>query len=172
MKLKYKITFTVTVILAITSWVIAIYYWDKLPSVIPTHFGISGQADGWADKSIFQVYLIPFLQSLISGLFVFVYYKPQYSNMPTTMWLKTLDKRHKDRAYDLIRTTMAGVSIIVGFLFTYLTYGMNLAAINKGLGLSSEIMFSIIGIMIAWLVFWTIKSYRVTKKTVDSQSEK
>ena len=27
------------------------YYWPALPDVIPTHFGISGEADGWGSKN-------------------------------------------------------------------------------------------------------------------------
>ena len=30
---------------------ILVYYWPALPDVIPTHFGISGEADGWGSKN-------------------------------------------------------------------------------------------------------------------------
>lgn len=168
MKLKFKITFAIATILAVASWVIAVYYWDKLPSVIPIHFGISGAADGWADKSIFQVFLLPLLQAMILLLFVFIYYRPQYSNIPTTMWLAALDDKNKARAYELIRTLHAGVLLIVGTMFTYLTYSMNASALVKGRGLSSPFLFLIIGLMLIWIVYWTVRVYRATKAAITS----
>lgn len=169
MKLKHKIYFSIAALLALVSWAIAIYYWDKLPQVIPIHFGISGQADGWANKSIFNVFLMPFLQSLLLGLFVILYYKPQYSDIPTTMWLMTLDKKHRDHAFSLIRIMLVGMSLWIGLLFTYITYGSNVSALNHDLGLSSPLLFSIIGLMIIWLIFWTVKVYRATRQAMNSK---
>jgi len=166
MKLQYKIAFATIISLAITSWVIAIVYWARLPEVIPIHFGISGMADDWADKSIIMVYLLPFLQTLMIAIFTFVYHRPQYSNLPSTMWLTTLDQKHKDLAYDLIRTMDMGVAVIVGVLLTYITYGMNASAINPSRGLSNTILFSIIGLMMAWIIYWTVKIYHITKKAI------
>lgn len=170
MKLKYKIAFAIIILLAIASWVIAIIFWSKLPEVIPIHFGISGMADGWADKSVFMVYLIPFLQSLMIALFVFVYRKPQYSNLPSTMWLATLDQKNKDLAYDLIRTMDMGAAIFVGVLFTYITYGMNVSAINPNKGLSNKFLFSILGLIMVWIIYWTVKIYRITKKAIAKKA--
>lgn len=164
MKLKYKVAFVTIIMLAIVSWIIAIIFWGKLPEVIPIHFGVSGMADGWADKSVFMVYLMPLLQSLMIVLFAFVYHKPQYSNLPSTMWLATLDPKHKNLAYDLIRTMDMGVAIFAGALFTYMTYGMNMSAIDPGQGLENAILFLIVGLMMVWIIYWTIKIYRITKK--------
>jgi len=172
MKLKHKIYFSIAALLALASWAIAIYYWDKIPQTIPIHFGISGQADGWANKSIFNVSLIPFLQTIFLGLFVFLYYKPQYSDIPTTMWLMTLDKKHRDHAFSLIRIMLVGMSLWLGILFTYMTYGMNISAIGPDSGLSTPIMFSVIGLMILWLTYWTIKVYRATKEAMASSRNK
>ncbi len=168
MKVQHKIYFSMAVLLALTSWIIAIYYWGKLPQVIPIHFGISGQADDWADKSIFYVYMIPFLQTLILAMFVFLYYKPQYSDIPTTMWLTTLDKKHREHAFELIRIMLVGMSIWLGLLFTYMTYGMNAASMKSDTGLSTPLLFSIIGLMIVWLIYWTVKVYRATKEAIKS----
>ncbi len=172
MKLKFKITFAVATILAVASWVIAIYYWDKLPAVIPVHFGISGAADGWADKSIFQVFLLPFLQAMILALMIFVYYKPQYSNIPSTMWLVALDEKNKAHAFDLIRTLNAGVLLLVSVMFTYITYNMNQSAVDKNLSLSTPALLIIIGMMFIWIIYWSLKVYRDIKNAVASQAKR
>ena len=171
MKLKHKILFTVAVILAIASWAISICYWSKLPDIIPTHFGISGQPDSWSDKSLLSVFMIPVLQSILTTSFVALYYKPQYSNMPTTMWLMTLDKGQRERAFSLIRTMLVGTSLWIGALFTYLTYGMNVAALNDGQGLSSLLMLLLIGFMLIWLAYWTIRVYKSTKKSIADETK-
>lgn len=168
MKKKHKLLFAIAFALAIASWLIAIYYWGKLPSSIPTHFGFSGQADAWSDKTIISVFLMPLIQSLILGLFVFLYYKPQYSDIPTTMWLTTLDKKHKEHAFKLIRIMMVGMSIWIGVLFTYITYAMNASAVDKSNSLSSGLIFAIIGLMILWLTYWTVKVYKATKEVIAS----
>lgn len=168
MKLSHRIYLIFAALLAIASWIIAIYYWNKLPNVIPIHFGISGQADDWANKSLFYVFLIPALQSVLLGVFVFLYYKPQYSDIPTTMWLMTLDKKHREHAFELIRIMLVGTSIWIGILFTYITYGMNAASLNDDLGLSTTFLFLIVGLMLVWLVFWAIKVYRATKDAIAS----
>jgi uncharacterized membrane protein len=168
MKSAHKICFTIAIILAIASWTISIYYWDKLPAVIPVHFGISGQPDDWAAKSLFYVFLIPSLQSLMLAAFIFLYYRPQYSNIPTTMLLMTLDKKHREHAFRLIRIMLVGISLWIGFLFTYIAYGMNVSAMNTSLGLSPWLLFSIIGAMIIWLIYWSAKVYIANRDIITS----
>jgi uncharacterized membrane protein len=162
MKLKFKIYFLVAILLTASSWLISLLFWDKLPAVMPVHFGISGAADGWADKSFLYAFLLPILQTFMTGLFIFLYYKPQYTNMPSTMWLTILDKEHRDRAFDLIRNMMAGTIIIVGILLTYMTYGMNSAALNSSVGLYPGIMIAFLVVLFAWIAYWYFKIYKET----------
>lgn len=172
MKKSHKIIYLITIILAIVSWAIAIIYWSRLPNEIPVHFGISGQPDGWANKSLFNVFLIPSLQTLLTGLFVFLYYKPQYSDIPTTMWLMTLEKKYRDHAFKLIRIMLAGTALWIGVLFTYITYGMNVIAVSEKDNLSSIFMALTIISLIAWLAYWTVKVYKSTKSVIASIKNK
>jgi uncharacterized membrane protein len=150
----------------------SLYFWDKLPSVIPVHFGISGQADSWANKSFWYVFLLPILQAFMTGLFIFLYYKPQYTNMPSTMWLTVLDKKHRDRAFDLIRSMMAGTIIIVGALFTYMSYGMNNSALNINVGLLPWVMVAFLIILFSWIIYWYVKIYKETGLSVKNFNKK
>ena len=168
MKKQHKILFILSSILAITSLRIAIFYWGKLPDIIPTHFGISGQPDDWNQKSLFYVFLLPGLQILLQAMFVFLYYKPQYSDMPTTMWLMTLEKKHRDHAFDLIRKMLIGTSLWIGVLFTYMTYMMNISALNNNTGMSPLVLGLIVGGMLAWLAYWTIKVYKATRSAMKN----
>lgn len=167
MKKWHKIGFAVAVVLAIASWVMAISYWGKLPAVIPTHFGINRQPDAWNNKSLWYAFLIPILQMVMLGSFIFLYYKPQYSDMPTTLWLMTMEQHKRDHAFDLIRVMLVGISLWIGVLFTYLTYMMNQAALNTAINPDPWIMLGIIGAMLAWLVWWTFKVYLATKEAMQ-----
>lgn len=163
---KHLAGFIAATILAVVSWVIGIYFWNKLPAVIPVHFGINGQADGWANKSFWSVFFVPFLQTLMLGSFVFLYWKPQYSDIPTTLWLMTMDKKARDHAFDLIRTMLVVIALWIGVLFTYLTFGIVASAKEISLGLSPWIMGIILIGMIVWLTYWTVKVYRTTKSAI------
>lgn len=169
MKTWHKVGLILAGIMVLVSMAIAVYYWGKLPSLIPTHFGFSGQPDAWNDKSIFYVFLLPGLQLLILIGFVFLYYKPQYSDMPTTLWLMTMEEHKRDHAFDLIRTMIVGISLWIGVLFTYLTYEMNRSALNGG-GPNSWVMLGLVGGMLIWLVWWTVKVYRATKDAMKKEA--
>lgn len=170
MKKWHKIGFALAFLIAITSWLIAIFYWDKLPSPIPTHFGWNGQPDAWNPKSIFYVFMIPFLQTLMLLAFLFLYYKPQYSDMPTTLWLMTMEPHKRDHAFDLIRTMLVGLGLWISVLFAYITYGIIVSALDTSLGLNPWLMVGILVVMIGWLIWWTIKVYRATKEAMKKEA--
>ena len=153
-------------VLAVSSLAIAIYYWGKLPQTIPTHFGFSGQANAWGDKSVWYSFLMPILQTLMLIGFVILYFKPQYTNMPTTMLLTTLDKKKRDYAFDLIRNMIVITLLLIGLFFTYLTYGINYSALHADAGLSPQVMFTWLIVLLAWLIWYNVKVYRVTKKFI------
>lgn len=166
---KHLFGFVIASVLALASWIIVIYFWDKLPSSIPTHFGISGQPDQWSNKSLWSVFFVPFLQTLMLIVFAFLYWKPQYSDMPTTLWLMTMDKKVKDHAFDLIRTMLVVTSLFIALLFTYLTYGIVASAQKISLGLSPWVMFGVLVGMILWLTYWTVKVYKATRTAIKKK---
>lgn len=168
MKNNHKYLFLIGVLLAVISWSVAFAYWDKLPSVIPVHFGIDGQANGFANKSLFYVYLIPGIQTLMLGMFAFLYYKPQYSNIPSTMWLMALNKKDRDTAFSLIRTMLSGMVVLMGVIFTYISFAMNNAALTSDQTLSPVILITLLAFMLAWVIYWAVKVYGATKKAVKN----
>lgn len=170
MKTWHKVGFVITAILAIASWVIALYYWGKLPSVIPTHFGISGQPDAWQDKSLFWAFMLPLLQLLLVAGFGFLYWKPQYSDMPTTLWLTTLSEKTKEHAFALIRTMLVGTALWVSVLLSYMVYMMNEAALKTGVGMDPWILLVVVSGMIIWLIWWTIKVYKATREAIKKEA--
>jgi len=171
MKKWHKVGLVIGVLLAAASWAIAIYYWGKLPSVIPTHFGFNGLPDSWNEKTLFYVFLLPFVQTLLAGGFFFLYFHPQYSDMPTTLWLMTMEEHKRDHAFDLIRTMLVGTGLWVGVLLTYMTYAMNASALQQGLGMNPWLLLAVVFGMILWLIWWTAKVYQATKEAMEKSSK-
>jgi len=55
-----KKTLIITSILTVLPILIGVYFWDSLPDVMATHFGIDNQADGFSSKAV-AVFGIPLL---------------------------------------------------------------------------------------------------------------
>ena len=160
------------VILAIASWIIAVYFWSKLPQTIPTHFSYSGQADSWSQKSVWYVFLIPLLQTVMVISFGFLYLKPQYTNMPSTLFLTTYEKTKRSIAYKLIRNMLVVTLAFVGVFFTYLTFALNYATLHGSIGLMPLVLIVWLVTLFIWLIWYNVKVYRTTMKFIaDSKSK-
>lgn len=170
-RLHGLVYFSVTMF-AIVSFTVATVCWDYLPNIIPVHFGFNGQADSWAEKSLLYVFFIPVLQLFMITLFAFLYKKPQYSNMPSTMWLMSLGKKERDHAFGLMRNMQTGVIFIISILFTYLSFAINLSAVDGSFTLSPLIMIFMIICLLAWSTYWSVVIYRITKKDIKSLMKK
>ena len=61
-----NVTEVLAVLGIIVHALILFYYWSALPDVIPTHFGISGEADGWGSKNTLFVLLVMSVVSYVT----------------------------------------------------------------------------------------------------------
>lgn len=59
---KRNIMAVVTVLVTLCPIVIGLFLWNKLPDQVPTHWGISGQIDGWSSKKS-TVFAMPFIMT-------------------------------------------------------------------------------------------------------------
>ena len=57
---KYLPTIIITSVLVLLPIIFGLIVWDKLPEQVPTHFGPSGEADGWSSKA-FAVFGTPLM---------------------------------------------------------------------------------------------------------------
>lgn len=164
MSSRHAICYILAGLLTFLSWVVVFVYWDKLPDIIPVHFGFNGQADAWAEKTWFYVLFLPVIQTIVLGLFLLLYYKPQFTNIPSTMWLATLSKDHREVAYGMLRDMNTGICCWTSMIFTYVTSSMNTAALNEEMVASVPLLIALISGMIIWIVYWAITIYRCVKK--------
>lgn len=57
---KYKKTIIITVLLCMVPIAFGLIFWDRLPEMMPTHFGINNEANGFMKKPV-AVFLIPLM---------------------------------------------------------------------------------------------------------------
>ncbi len=62
----------------VTIWGFAIYAYFKAPDVIPTHFGLDGQADGYGGKG--SLFVLPSIISFVMFIFTILLKRPETHN--------------------------------------------------------------------------------------------
>ncbi|TWE12956.1 DUF1648 domain-containing protein [Rudaeicoccus suwonensis] len=102
--------------------------WSQLPQRFPVHFGISGRADSWADKSVMTVFgplLIGLVVTVVLGVLLVILAK-----LPPRRYADGDQGGAKQRAESTLRVTttiLSGAVVLVATMFavvgttTYLT---------------------------------------------------
>ena len=112
--------FLVSFAIVAGSWLIGVNYYSALPDLIPVHFDLSGQADGWAQKSFWSVFLLPLVQTLLVLFFWLLSRYPQYSNVSSTIALEALEAEYRERVYAVIRRMLALICTVLSAVLLYL----------------------------------------------------
>ena len=77
---QYKKTLIITSLILLIPIAVGLLLWNQLPDVIPTHWGINGEVDGWSSKP-FAVFFLPLLLVVIQWGCVFASTAdPKYKN--------------------------------------------------------------------------------------------
>ena len=77
---QYKKTLIITSLILLIPVAVGLLLWNQLPDVIPTHWGINGEVDGWSSKP-FAVFGLPLLLVVIQWGCVFASTAdPKYKN--------------------------------------------------------------------------------------------
>lgn len=165
MKKKWHLyAFIISLGLIAITLIITVYGWYVLPDIVPTHFGFSGQPDAWGHKSLFNIFFAPALQILITSLFVFLYFKPQYTNLPTTMFIMTLPEKQKEKSIELIRNVTVMTVLWINILFAYVALMIIEGAYSNDLGYAGWGLLILIIVFLVWLVWYNIYIYKIIKK--------
>ena len=96
------------------AWAISFAAYHRLPTRIPTHWGVSGQANGWSGRSI-GAFGIPVLMLLIWGL---------------CYWLPMIDPRRDNYAkfrgaYDVVVAAVLAVMLVLHAAIIGVSLGRN-----------------------------------------------
>ncbi len=110
--------------LLIGTWIFSMVKYSHLPSIIPTHYGLNGQADGFGHKS--TIYLLPGITTAIAILFSVLCKYPHKFN-----YLTRIDASNARQQYASALRLMRFLQFFITCIFGYLTYKEISGAINK-----------------------------------------
>lgn len=146
-------TFLMTV--GLTIWLIILY--PTLPAVIPTHWGLNGQADAWSDKSLFSVFSLTGILLFTQGLL----YATSYGTFYSSGQLKAQDTaRSYEREHEMRQHTvffMALMNLLVTLLLAWLEIQsmLNISKDDHTLSIGF-ILPAFLGLFVL-LMFWYMK---------------
>ena len=131
---------------------ILFYYWSALPDVIPTHFGISGEADGWGSKNTLFVLLVMSVVSYVT--MTVLNFFPHIFN-----YTVEITEKNARAQYSNARSMLNIIKVEMVYLFAYLTWGTVQVALGNASGLDVRIMIiAIILISVSPLYFiWRMR---------------
>ncbi len=108
-----------------------IIFWDRLPDVFPTHFGLSGEADNFTGKA-FSIFFIPAVLLVFFFICIFI--------------TALLDKNAKqnDKAFSMVIWTIPIISVFVNALLYMLAFGKDISPTFL-MPIMMGILFAVIG---------------------------
>lgn len=131
------------------------FFWDKLEGAkIPTHFNMSGQADGWGGRCFF-VFLIGI--ALAPGLFLILCYKyPEMINYP-----RKISKEDKPKLYLIGKKMILRLLPIIMALFAFISINSLLMALGEVDHLFNWIMHLLLGCLVLCVVVFIVETNRI-----------
>lgn len=169
MKKSHLIAFSTSFGLVVASILMTAFFWNELPAQIPTHFGFSGTPDAFAQKNIVFVFMIPAIQLLLTLFFILIYRHPQYSSWPTTLILMTVEKKHREKVFEVLRGMLAGIVFVLSLFFAYLQFIILATANQRVSGLSSYVMIGFMVFLFGYIIFTNVRMYRTVHAIVKKQ---
>lgn len=96
LKLKWstgdKLLEVAAYLILILLWVLVLSNYAALPETIPTHFGITGKADGFGNKGM--IFMLPVVTTLLFVGMTILNYYPHKFNYPTQVTAQTAKKQY------------------------------------------------------------------------------
>lgn len=129
-------------------------YWRALPEEVPTHFGLSGEADDWGPKS--TIFIFPAIVTLTLLLTFAVQFIPQHLwNYPVK-----ITQANAERQYALARRLLALIRVELCIMFVVLYWQILESAIGRHhvLGFQLAVWLSL-SVMLGTIVFGVTKAH-------------
>ena len=60
----------ITVLLTVAPFTVLVFYYPLLPDVVPIHWNVAGEADGWAEKNFSSVFFLPVLAAYLQVFWI------------------------------------------------------------------------------------------------------
>lgn len=122
---------------------------ELLPERIPTHFGVSGAADGWGPK--YMLYVLVALVAVMYGGMTLIQRVPHRFNYPVRVTEQTRARLQR-LGVGLVRW----LKVEVTALFTYIQWSVVQVGTGRAAGMSPEVAFALVACVLATTVFFAV----------------
>lgn len=106
-----------SIAMLILNIMIVLFSWNKLPSIIPTHFDIEGQVNGYGSKTTILI-LIPVIFALYIGLTILRKFPNAYN------YLSEITEKNAQVQYKYATRFIQILKLELILLFTYIQYSI------------------------------------------------
>ena len=132
--------------------IVLLVYWRQMPAEIPTHYGISGNPDGWGSKT--SVLALPIISLCLFLLLTFLSRFPRFMNVP---WKIT--EQNAQQQYELMVSLLNWVKTIIVWMFGFITWKTCLISLGLSKSLGSAFMAAP-ALLIVITIFYLLKMYK------------
>lgn len=113
---KYDVIVTrITLAVLVLTIIFYVFYWFKMPDMIPMHYNLQGQIDRWGSK--YESLLIPLGMIVLYELMAFVEKKPSLWNTSVK-----ITQQNQQRVYSVILHFIRTTGLLIMIFFAYATF--------------------------------------------------
>lgn len=130
---------------------VSVYFYPKLPDIIPSHFNAAGEADGWSGKGTIWVSpAIAFV--LFVGIRILTNYPHQLN------YLQTITEENAERQYKMATRLLRSINLVIAGVFFHIQWSIVNGALGRTDGSGVWFLPVFIGLMMFIIIFYLIKS--------------
>lgn len=136
----------------IVGLVLPAFHWSTLPERVPSHFGVSGQADAWSARGF--VWFLPAVTVFVHLLLTVVsLIPPRYYNYP---WRITAE--NAPRQVRIARRLLCVLKAELVWLFVYLTWQTIRVALGQVSGLHSAFLPVTLAVVFGTVLYYFVRA--------------
>lgn len=109
-----KMLHRLTLLIGLLTLVLPVLFWGRIPDTIPMHYGASGMADSYSDKS--SLILLFFIVAMLMGVMSIVVYYVKTS--ATSKYATDAEKLQLDTVYPML----IFVNLVIQVMFSYIMF--------------------------------------------------
>ncbi|MBI5466628.1 MAG: DUF1648 domain-containing protein [Candidatus Kerfeldbacteria bacterium] len=148
----------------VLTWAVAWWIFPDLPARIPTHFGITGQPDGFGPASWWNVFMPAVVQLALGLLFWWLYRHPQYSNLPSTIAITLVPEPYRVMLYRLIQHFLVVTLVIINLMMAHITIAIIGVAIGSLTGLNPWLIGGLVLLLLTVVAVYSVWLYRIATR--------
>lgn len=130
---------------------ITIYFYPKLPDIVPSHFNAAGEADGWSGKG--TIWISPAIAFvLFMGIRILTNY-PHHLN-----YISPITEENAEYQYRLATRLLRSINLVIAGLFFYIQWSIVNTALGKWEGSGKWFLPMFIMLIGSITIFYIVKS--------------